>query len=104
MEFVAPSQEILQELEEVRPVPVDPAAAPPTVSSIPEITADEDLLAMKLPENEDCSEMKDFLQEEPQTEFFAGRARQHADFHERGETQAPRKNSCGISAGTSGAG
>ena len=94
MEFVAPSEEILQELEEVRSVPVDPAAAPPTVSSIPEITADEDLLAMKLPENEDCSEMKD----------CAGRARQHADFHERGETQAPRKNSCGISVGTSGAG
>lgn len=70
MEFVAPSEEILQELEEVRPVPVDPAAAPPTVSSIPEIAADEDLLAMKLPENEDCSEMKDFLQEEPQTEFL----------------------------------
>ncbi len=70
MEFVAPSEEILQELEEVRPVPVDPAVAPPTISPVPEITADEDLLAMRLPENEDCSEMKDFLHEENQTEFL----------------------------------
>lgn len=70
MEFVAPSEEILEELAEVKPAPVEPVAAPPTVSSIPEISADEDLLAMKLPENEDCSDMKDFLLEEPPTELL----------------------------------
>ena len=30
MEFVAPSDEVLEEVNEVSPVPVDPAVAPPT--------------------------------------------------------------------------
>lgn len=70
MEFVAPSEDVVEELEEVRPVPVEPVAAPSTVSSLPEISADEDLLAMRLPENEDCSEMKDFLPEETPAELL----------------------------------
>ena len=70
MEFVPPSEEVLQELAEVQPVPVEPVAAPSTVSPVPEISADEDLLAMKLPENEDCSDMKDFLPEETPTEYL----------------------------------
>ena len=70
MEFVRPSEEVLQELAEVQPVPVEPVAAPSTVSPVPEISADEDLLAMKLPENEDCSDMKDFLPEETPTEYL----------------------------------
>lgn len=70
MEFVAPAEEVLKELEEVQPVPVDPAVAPPTVNSVPEIAADEDLLAVTLPEHEDCSEIEDFLPEESQTELL----------------------------------
>lgn len=70
MEFVAPSEEVLKELEEAQPVTVDPAVAPPTVSSVPEIAADEDLLALKLPEHEDCSEIEDFIPEEYQTELL----------------------------------
>ena len=61
MTFVSPSEEVSQEMEEVQPTSVVPVAAPSTVSPVPEIASDEDLLAMKLPENEDCSEMKDFL-------------------------------------------
>ena len=64
MTFVSPSEEVSQEMEEVQPTSVVPVAAPSTVSPVPEIASDEDLLAMKLPENEDCSEMKDFLLDE----------------------------------------
>lgn len=70
MEFVPPSEEVFQEPEEVQPVFVEPVAAPSTVSPIPEISSDEDLLAMKLPENEDCSEMRDFLLEEAPAELL----------------------------------
>ena len=56
MTFVSPSEEVSQEMEEVQPTSVVPVAAPSTVSPVPEIASDEDLLAMKLPENEDCSE------------------------------------------------
>lgn len=70
MEFMPLSEEVLQEPEEVQPVSVEPVAAPSTVSSIPQISSDEDLLAMKLPENEDCSEMKDFLLEEAPAELL----------------------------------
>lgn len=68
MEFVAPSEENVQKLEEVTPVSVNPAVAPPTVSSVPEIAADEDLLALKLPDHEDSPEVEDFLPDECFTE------------------------------------
>ncbi|KAA4247602.1 TonB family protein [Bacteroides ovatus] len=57
-------------MEEVQPTSVVPVAAPSTVSPVPEIASDEDLLAMKLPENEDCSEMKDFLLDEAPSELL----------------------------------
>ena len=70
MTFVSPSEEVSQEMEEVQPTSVVPVAAPSTVSPVPEIASDEDLLAMKLPENEDCSEMKDFLLDEAPSELL----------------------------------
>lgn len=70
MTFVSPSKEAPQEKEEVQPVSVVPVAAPSTVSPAPEIASDEDLLAIKLPENEDCSEMKDFLLDEASSELL----------------------------------
>ena len=50
MTFVSPSEEVSQEMEEVQPTSVVPVAAPSTVSPVPEIASDEDLLAMKLPD------------------------------------------------------
>ncbi|WP_288927419.1 energy transducer TonB [uncultured Akkermansia sp.] len=70
MTFVSPSEEISLETEEVQTVSVVPVAAPSTVSPIPEIASNEDLLAIKLPENEDCSEMKDFLLDEASSELL----------------------------------
>ncbi len=70
MEFVPPSEEVLLEPEEVQSVSVNPVMAPSTVSTIPEISSDEDLLAMKLPENEDCSEMEDLLLDEASPELL----------------------------------
>lgn len=70
MTFVSLSEEVSQEMEEVQPTSVVPVAAPSTVSPVPEIASDEDLLAMKLPENEDCSEMKDFLLDEAPSELL----------------------------------
>ena len=46
MTFVAPSEEVSQEMEEVQPTSVVPVAAPSTVSPVPEIASDEDLLAV----------------------------------------------------------
>ena len=70
MTFVSPSEEVSLETEEVQTVSVVPVAAPSTVSPVPEIASNEDLLAIKLPENEDCSEMKDFLLDEASSELL----------------------------------
>lgn len=70
MELVPPSEELLEELAEVRSVPVDPAVAPPTVSSIPSIAADEDLLALELPEPERFPDREAVFQEQHETELL----------------------------------
>ena len=70
MEFVAPSDEVLEEVNEVSPVPVDPAVAPPTVSSVPAIATDEDLLAVELPDHEHSPDVEDIRPDVPESEFL----------------------------------
>lgn len=70
MEFVAPSEKVLEELTEIRPIPVEPVAAPPTVSSVPAIAADEDLLAVELPDHESSPDMEDLRPEFPESELL----------------------------------
>lgn len=68
MEFVAPSEELLEELSEEKPDPMVPAVAPPTVNSVPSLIPDEELPVMELPES--FPEVEDFIQESHETEFL----------------------------------
>ena len=70
MEFVAPSDKVLEEVNEVSPVPVDPAVAPPTVSSVPAIATDEDRLAVELPDHEHSPDVEDIRPDVPESEFL----------------------------------
>ncbi len=71
MEMVQPA--VLDAPPEEKPsesVPVNPVVPPPTVSHVPKIASDEDLLAVKLPENEDCSEFQELIPDDPVADFL----------------------------------